>query len=365
VAPAGSDTFPQAFGKFELLERMAQGGMAEVLLAVEDSPLTGRRFVSIKRIRAEHRDDPDFVDFFLTEARVSLKFAHPNLPQMFELGCIDGQHYLAMEYIHGYTLLGLLHHTMRGGRLLSLNVPLSVGIGVAAALEHAHGLRDVDGEPLAVVHRDVTPQNVMISSAGAVKLIDFGIVRSTLQTHRTRKGIIKGKFAYMAPEQLDGSESLDHRADLFALGVVIHETICARPLFRGRHELDTLDRIRSAPIPDPAEYRSDVPPELAAVVLKALARDPDQRFQSASDMLSALEYVTERCGLATSIIRLRDEAAALCGATPAPEIDGASAPRRAGSGLGQDPQLLYFLRRAGARLPEDSDAAADGHGEPL
>lgn len=409
---------PYRFGKYLLLRRVAVGGMAEIFLAVEKSPHGGRRFVTIKRIRHDFDHDDEYVEFFLTEGRVSLKCAHPNLPQAYDMGVVEGCHYLALEYIHGHTLLDVVRAAALGHKPLSVGTAVHVGVGLAAALEHAHGLRDVDGRSLSVVHRDVTPQNVMLSVSGAVKLIDFGIVRSAVQTHRTESGVVKGKFSYMAPESLSGQGVLDHRADLFALGIVLHETLTGRSLFRGHSDHDTLNRVRSLEVPDLSLMRGDVPAALSAVVLKALERDPDRRFQTATEMLNALEQVAEECHVHHSVTRLRDEVLDRCGYPPVPSLGpravsllrampghsprlgtGADAdalrepptvalkepptaaftepptvamseppamatsepPTQAAAAgpaaFGGDAQLAYFLRRAGA-LPDTGEAAA-------
>jgi serine/threonine protein kinase len=367
------------FGKYLLLQQVAVGGMAEIFLAVEKSAHGGHRFVTIKRIRADFDRDDEYVQFFLTEGRVSLKCAHPNLPQAYELGEVDGCHYLALEYIHGHTLLDVIRAAALGRRPLAVASAMQVAVGVAAALEHAHGLRDVDGRPLKVVHRDVTPQNVMLSVSGAVKLIDFGIVRSSMQTHRTESGVVKGKFSYMAPETLDGQIELDHRADIFALGIVMHETLTGRSLFRGYDDKDTVERVRSMVVPDLTRLRSDVPPALSAVALRALERDPARRYQTATDMLHALERVAETCHIHHSMTRLRDEVLERCGVPPLPSLTpdsvGATEEPRARTvedveavepeaptapvvdeKLERDPTLAYFLRQAGA-LPGPPRAA--------
>ncbi len=376
---------PLRFGKYLLLHQVALGGMAEIFLAVEKSEHGGHRFVTIKRIRKDFDRDDEFVQFFLTEGRVSLKCAHPNLPQAYELGEVDGCHYLALEYIHGHTLLDVVREAALGRRSMAVSSVVHIGVGLAAALEHAHGLRDVDGRPLQVVHRDVTPQNVMLAVSGAVKLIDFGIVRSSVQTHRTENGVVKGKFSYMAPETLDGSRGFDHRADLFALGVVLHEALTGRSLFRGHDDQDTVDRIRTMRVPELTRLRSDVPAPVSAVIMHALERDPDHRFQTATDMLHALERAAELSHIHHSMTRLRDEVLDRCGVPlmPAlpPEIqallrevaargetseedeepepgfesrempsDQPTAPlgdEAADPPGSQDPRLAYFLRQAG------------------
>lgn len=398
--------FPQRFGKYVLVDRMAMGGMAELFLAVERSDVGGYRFVTIKRIRPDFDHDEEFIQFFRLEGKVLLMCAHPNLAQGYDMGQVGGCHYLALEYIHGCTLLDLVRAAALGRKPLSVSTVVQIGIGVAAGLEHAHGLRAVDGSPLGVVHRDVTPQNVMIAESGTVKLIDFGIVRAALQTHRTQHGVVKGKFAYMAPEALDGKGNLDQRADLFALGIVLHESLTGRALFRGTTDHDTLDRIRHMEIPDLRRLRPDLPDAVAEVFHRALCRNPAERFQSAGQMLRALETAAESCHIHLSMTKLRDEVVARCGfpdppilsedqraildvdPTPPssviPEADerrfdtvlmdgppdmesspsGRSGPvtdpgHNRPSGLERDPQLMYFLRKAGS-LPASSDGQSDG-----
>ncbi len=372
-------SFPCRFGKYTLVQRIAAGGMAEVDLAIEEIAQASRRFVIIKRIRHDQAADPDYLDFFRTEGRVALRCTHPNLPQVYELGRVGEVHYIAMEYIHGHTLLDMIRAAILSRRQVSVATVVGVGVSVAAALEHVHSLRDVNGTPLKVIHRDVTPQNIMLTTAGTVKLIDFGIVRSSIQAHHTAAGIVKGKFAYMAPEQLEGRPTLDHRADLFALGIVLWECLTRRPLFRAGTELDTANRVHHLRIPDPVTLRQDTPGELSWVVGKALERDPDSRFQSATEVLSALEDVIENCHLAPTMTRLRQEMVELCGVPRLPAIPTRIAPAQSdeislpsadeldtdaedsdpsrdglppNSGLARDPLLLYFLRQAGARVPE-------------
>ncbi len=339
--------------------------MAEVFLAVEECEHAGRRFVTIKRIRSEHVGDPDFTDFFLTEGRVTLRLAHPNLPQGYALGVVDGRYFLSMEFIHGHNLLEIIRASIRKGPPLSVAAVLTMALGVSAALEHAHGRCDVDGARLDVIHRDVTPQNIMVLTSGVVKLIDFGIVRAAIQVHETRTGIVKGKVAYMAPEQLRGRDHIDQRADLFALGVVMWESLCGRPLFRAASELETVQRVRSMPVPDPRHYRPDVPPPVSAVVLKALERNPNERYPGATAMMSALEQVAEHCRIVPSAVRMRREIEQLCGVPALPVVPPPLPPRPGDatltarvetsrpreSGLFGDPLLVYFLRQTGARLP--------------
>lgn len=328
--------------------------MAEILLALEDTPHAGRRFVIIKRIRSEHADDPDFQAFFLSEGRVALQCAHPNLPQTYELDRIRGVYYLAMELIRGHTLLEYVRQVAAREGRVSVAAVATVGIGVAAALEHAHSLCDVDGSPLGVVHRDVSPQNVLIDAAGSVKLIDFGVARSTVQAHRTRTGVVKGKFSYLAPEQIQGNAP-DPRADIFALGVVLYECLTARPLFRSKSDSQTLKNVCSAPIRDLVSVRDDVPRAIADVIHRAIERDPARRYATATELLVALDVAARRAGLHLSPCKLRDEVIASCGEPARPEryarsarVEAPQPPERLSAELAaRDPELAHFLRQAG------------------
>jgi serine/threonine protein kinase len=375
----------QRFGKYVLVEQIALGGMAEVFLAVEEMPQAGRRFVILKRIRPSFETDSDYVEYFLTEARVALKVAHPNLPQAFELGHVDDVYYLSMELIRGPTLLDLLRRARAADQMLSIESCVLIGRSIAAALEHTPRLRDVAGAPLCVIHRDVTPQNILIAYEGAIKLIDFGIARAAIQTHKTDTGVVKGKFSYLAPEQIHRRATVDHRADIFSLGIVLHEALIGRPLFRGNTDRETIERVQRAPIPSPSQLRSDVPEAVSAVVLRALERDPDKRYPTALEMLADLERAGETCGIPGSVLPLRAEVHRFCGPPGTYELPTLAAlpslvstaadvkltearARRARSvhpeehvppapsrrvGLDADEDLLYFLRQAGAILPEN------------
>jgi serine/threonine-protein kinase len=368
------------FGKYVLVAKLAEGGMAEIFLAVEDMGRAGRRFVIIKRIRDAFRADPDYEDYFLTEGRVALQLSHPHLPMAYELGEIDSALYLAMEFIRGPTLLDILRNAYNARKPLSVRSCVTIARAVAAALDHAHTLRDVNGEPLHIIHRDVTPQNTLVCYDGSIKLIDFGIAQARIQSHETAAGVVKGKFSYLAPEQIDPAGVIDQRADLFSLGVMMHESLLGRVLFRGRTDRETIKRVLKAPIPDPAAKRPEVPADLAKVVLRALARNPVNRYRSAAALLADLEAVADRENLGVSLTELREEVRALCGPPQQfkiPTIDDGEAPiersrrmktvqspaRRADgseptpeptpspTGLAADEDLRYFLARAGVVVP--------------
>ncbi len=369
MSTATPPTLPtQQFGRYLLVAKLAEGGMAEIHLAVEEMARAGRRFVIIKRIRDEFADDPDYVEYFLTEGKLALQLSHPNLPMAYELGQVGDEHYLAMEFIRGPTLLDLLRAAHRRGGRLSVRSAVTIARAIAAALDHAHTLQDVDGQPLDIIHRDVTPQNTIVGYDGSIKLIDFGIARAAVQSHQTAAGVIKGKFSYLAPEQIDQSSKADQRSDLFSLGVMLHESLLGHVLFRAKTDRETIKRVLRGPIPDPSKVRKEVPASLGRVVLRALARDPDQRYPTAAGLLGDLEYVAEREGLGVSVLKLREEVRKLWGTpeqfaipaiTPVDSIDidfdepTSASDTPTDAGIAADADLRYFLARAGVVVPSN------------
>ncbi len=313
------ETLPFELDQFMLLERLATGGMADVYLAVDREAATPR-WVAIKRIRADLAAHREFLDFFVIEGRLSLACHHPHLPTAYHLGHASGRPYLALEYIAGPTVLALFRAAARRRRPIAVPAALTIAVAAARALDHLHGLRDLGGRALDVVHRDVTPQNLLVGPDGVVKLIDFGVARTNFQAHRTEAGVIKGKYAYIAPEQLDRKRQIDQRADLFSLGVVMHELLTGHPLFHGASDLDTTERVKAAPIPHPSVVRAEVPAEIAEVVLGALARDPDKRWPSAASLVDALERAAESAGVWLWPGRLAREVVNLVGTPRTPTL---------------------------------------------
>ncbi|MCP4447374.1 MAG: serine/threonine protein kinase [Myxococcales bacterium] len=346
-------TFPQLFGRYTLLQRVAYGGMAEILLAIEDTPHAGKRFVTIKRIRSEYARDPDFIEFFVSEGRVSVQCSHPNLTRSFDLDQVGATHYLAMEYIRGHTLLDVVRTCHEAKTKLSIPSVLRIAGEVAAGLDHLHNMRDAKGNALNVVHRDVTPQNIMVDAKGSVKLIDLGIARSDMQVHKTEVGTVKGKPSYIAPEQLAARRTLDARADIFSLGIVMHEALTTRGLFRGRDDTDTLRRVRKMAIPTVSSLRENVPPEVDALVARALDRDPESRYQTASDFLRSLASLPETAR-PCSQSNLRDEVLGFCGDPAVPTLGGeafsalkaALSPEAPQGAEPEEPSIDYFLQKA-------------------
>jgi serine/threonine protein kinase len=281
------DDTVKRLGRFQIIGRLATGGMAEVYLALSGE-LTGyRTLLVVKRILPHLASNRQFIGMFLDEARLAALLDHPNVVRIIEVGHDGEEYFLAMELVQGKPLSAVLRKAAREKRPPSPALSAYIMAQAASGLGYAHALTDGEGRPLGVVHRDVSPQNVLISFEGAVKLIDFGVARAFGRVAHTSPGGLKGKIEYMSPEQAS-AEDVDHRADVFALGVVLWEVLTGRRLFRRETELATMRAILDDPIPRPSEI-ADVPAELDAVVMRALRKRRDARFGSAHEMAQALE----------------------------------------------------------------------------
>jgi serine/threonine protein kinase len=278
------------FGGFELVELVAQGGMAEVWKARLHRTGGFVRNLVVKRILPRYAQDPKFVQMFIKEARLSARLEHPNIVQVFDFGEIDGEYFLAMEYVAGLNLTAVMQH------LLSQGLP-PIGFGVfvvremCRALAFAHALTDESGAPLRLIHRDVSPSNVMISYRGEVKLLDFGVAKALAEhTNSTQMGVLKGKLWYMAPERVD-QQPFDHRSDLFSAGAILHETLVGRRLFKfeGPHEI--LRQMHKDRVTPPSVLRPEIPPELDRICLRALSESADARYSSGEQMAADLDLV--------------------------------------------------------------------------
>jgi serine/threonine protein kinase len=274
-------------GKYVVLKKLAEGGMAEIYLATSQGAEGFEKEVVIKRIRSFLASDPGFVDMFIAEARLASRLNHANVVQIFDFAKHEDTYYLAMEYVRGCTLWDLRKKCKDLMESMPPVLVAHIGAEVARGLHYAHRLK-VNGEPLYLVHRDVTPHNVLISFDGAVKLTDFGIAKAGNKL--TSPGMLKGKFAYMSPEQSRG-ESVDVRTDVFALGIVLWEMLTGGRLFDGDTELAVLRAVQQSTVTPPSRLNPDMPEELNAVVMKALERDPEARYQTAGELERALVQV--------------------------------------------------------------------------
>ena len=320
VAPEG----PDRFGQYELLEKIASGGMADVFRARRSGVEGFQKTVAIKKILPHIADNDEFITMFADEAKLAAELNHPNIVHIYDLGKIQaGGYFIAMEYVEGTDLRSIL----RAGRKVALPMPVPLAVyvasKVASALDYAHRRRDARGEELHIVHRDVSPQNILISHEGEIKLCDFGIAKADRKVSQTESGSLKGKLQYMSPEQAWG-KPIDHRSDLFSLGCVLHEMLTGERLFRGATDMLVLELVRKAEVVAPSQINADVSAALDAVVLKALAREPEARYATGSEMLRDLESIlysyTPAPGSADVAIylnRLREAEAAAAESRPA------------------------------------------------
>jgi serine/threonine protein kinase len=278
---------PQPFGKYQLLKKLATGGMAEVWLARQAGIEGFAKNLVVKRILPHLAEDREFVEMFRNEALIAANFNHPNIAQVYEFGEANGTYYITMEFIHGEDLGRVMRKAWTAGQWIARPLAIRIVASACEGLYYAHTRMDANGQPLKVVHRDISPQNILISFDGSVKLVDFGIAKAADQVGLTKSGAIKGKFAYMAPEQAAG-KPLDHRADIFAIGLVLYELLTGvRPLKRDS-ELGTLQAALECAIQTPSEV-ADVPSELDAVVMNALYKTADDRYRDARKFQIALE----------------------------------------------------------------------------
>jgi serine/threonine-protein kinase len=288
---AGSETAATTraagLGKHRLLAELGHGGMAEVFLAVICGPAGFNKLLVIKQIRPQLAEDPELLGMFLDEARLAARLNHRNVVQTNEVGQQNGRYFIAMEYLEGQPLNRVLHRFQKVGGL-PLGLHLRVVSEVLAGLHHAHEVTDYDGTPLGVVHRDITPHNIFITYDGQVKVVDFGIAKALSSTSETRTGVLKGKVAYMAPEQARG-EQVDRRADLFSVGVILWEAATGKRLWKGVPDLTILQRLLKGEIPTPRSVNPAVPEPLEAIILKCLARDRDERYATALDLQAELD----------------------------------------------------------------------------
>ena len=272
-----------------MVEQIGTGGMAEVYLAKSVGAEGLEKDLVIKKILPEYAENDRFIEMFISEADIAVGLNHPNIVQIYDFGKVDGDYYLAMEYVDGPDLGTVMEATRAADGSFAIGDAIYVGIEVAKGLHYAHQRTDEYGDPLEIVHRDVSPQNILISEDGAVKIVDFGIAKATSVAEQ-QPDVVKGKFRYMSPEQASGDE-LDHRSDLFSLGVVLFELICGRPLFDQSTTSETLSMVKSAVVPDISNLNREVPERLECLLYEMLEREPDDRYQSARQLQVELTKV--------------------------------------------------------------------------
>ncbi len=277
-------------GEYILLEKISTGGMAEVYKAKKKGVEGFEKIVALKKILPHLAEDEEFIEMFIDEAKLASKLNHPNIAQIYDLGKINGSYFIAMEYVLGKDLRTILRKIKKEKRPLPpIEISSYIIMKVAEALDYAHRKVDENGKPLNIVHRDVSPQNILISYEGEIKLVDFGVAKASIRAHHTVAGSLKGKLLYMSPEQARGVKTLDGRSDIFSLGAVYYELVTGEKAFMAHSEAEVLDRVRKGKFKPPRAIRPDLPVEVERIIMKAMNPDPAKRYQRASEMRNDIE----------------------------------------------------------------------------
>ena len=296
---------PERLGRYQLLRKIAVGGMAEIYLARVTGAAGFEKNVVVKRILPQLAQSDEFYQMFLDEARIAATLQHPNVVQIFDAQNVGGEHFIAMEYLDGADLLTIRRVLAERRQGLAIQHSVFIVSGVASGLHYAHERRGLDGRPLEIVHRDVTPQNVILTREGGIKLVDFGIAKATNRLTTTGFGTLKGKLAYMSPEQCR-SEPVDRRSDIYSLGIILFELTTGKRLYRGLSEYEVLRQVIETDVPAPSTLLPGYPPDLEQVVMRALARDRDQRYPTALAFHQDLERFARARGVIGSSLALAE-----------------------------------------------------------
>jgi len=303
--PAGSlSSLPSAqLGKYQLIRRLAMGGMAELFLARATALHGFEKLVVLKRILPQHAESEDFIRMFLAEARLAATLHHPNIVQVYDIGEEGGAYFFTMEYVQGQDLRKMVRAARKQSVPIPLQHVLHIVTGVAAGLNHAHDKNGRDGKHLGIVHRDVSPSNVLVTYEGGVKIVDFGIAKAAAANSHTIAGTLKGKIPYMSPEQCRG-EAVDRRSDIFSIGTLLWEMTTGSRLFAGDNEFAILSRVGKGEVPLPSSIRPDYPPELEKIVMRAMQVNPADRYETALDLQIDLEDFAREARLPVSSARM-------------------------------------------------------------
>lgn len=290
------------FGRYYLLRHIATGGMAEIYLAKQIGLEGFEKLLVIKKILNQYAENDEFITMFLDEARLAAKLDQPNIVQIYDLGKQNTSYYIAMEYIPGEDLRTIMKKMTKRGEILEFKHSLHMISCLCEALDYAHKKKDNTGKPLNIIHRDVSPQNIMVSYSGNAKILDFGIAKATTQSTETEAGVLKGKYAYMSPEQAKGKK-LDHRSDIFSIGILLFELLTNHRLFKAKNQLDTLRKLVYEEIPTPQDFNPEVPDELNRITMKALDKDTETRYQTARELQNDIEEFLANAHMISSTTR--------------------------------------------------------------
>jgi serine/threonine-protein kinase len=286
---AAQSTGVRILGRYALYDEIAAGGMATVHIGRLIGPVGFSRTVAIKRLHPQHAKDPDFVSMFLDEARLAARIRHPNVVGTLDVVALSGELFLVMEYVQGESFARLMKGARESGRLVPLPILSSIMVGALDGLHAAHEATNDQGEPLGIVHRDVSPHNILVGSDGVARVLDFGVAKAAGRIQTTKDGQLKGKISYMAPEQIHGT--VDRTTDVYAASVILWEALTGRRLFYAENDAKTLANVMSPKVDPPSRHVSSIPKELDALCLKGLAQEPSNRFPTAREMARALQKV--------------------------------------------------------------------------
>jgi serine/threonine-protein kinase len=352
---------PKAIGRYQILDRLAVGGMAELFKATLTGDHGFEKLVAIKKILPHLATDHSFVEMFIDEARITAQLDHRHIVQVFELGTDADTPYIAMQYVDGLDVLALLRECARAQIRLPPDLAALIARDVLDALDYAHNALDSSGRPLGIIHRDISPGNVLLSWRGDVKLTDFGIARAAERRHKTEAGTLKGKYGYMSPEQVSGSE-VDARSDLFSIGILLAEMVMARRLFTSTNDLDILLMVRDARLDRLHKYASEFPVELRVLTTRALQRRPEDRWQSAAQFRDALDEWIRR----TTRVASRDLASLLGRVINAPtaDLEGVPSPQHDDPGALSGPMTRMSQAQAEVEAARARAAFIAGEGIP-
>jgi serine/threonine protein kinase len=330
VEHAGHQRSDTRLGAYEIIRRLARGGMAELFLARTVGPNGFEKVVALKKILPKYTERQKYISLFCDEARLAASLNHANIVQVYDIGLDSGNYFFAMEFLHGQDVRSILHRAWREGEKMPIRFAVQIATQVAAALHYAHEMKRPDGSVVDIVHRDVSPSNIIVTYDGAVKLLDFGVAKAATRTVKTRTGTLKGKISYMSPEQAKGAP-VDRRSDIFSLGIVLWEMVTTSRLFRGENDLATLQQIINVPPKRASEARPDCPPELERILVKALSQDITQRYQTTDELLHELEAFQREADIGPSATALSVYVSELF----APEIAAWNEAKASGVPLGE------------------------------
>ncbi len=363
-------------GRYELIHRLAVGGMAEIYLARATGIEGFEKLVVLKRILPQYANSREFVAMFLDEARLSATLQHPNIAQVYDIGQFEDSYFFTMEYIRGEDVRTILKTAVAGRKRVPLANVLTIIAGAAAGLHAAHEKTTIDGEPLGIVHRDVSPSNVLVSYDGGVKLVDFGVAKAAQRQSKTQAGTLKGKVSYMSPEQCRG-KPLDRRSDIFALGILLFEMTTHRRLFKGESEFEIMMKIVNEDVAPPSKTFPKYPAALEKILMRALARDREKRYSTAQEMQVDLEEFARAHGLGLSAVslgrymretfvdRMREQEAAVRAVPRTGEVKLELIAGGAGNDLGDEEDDDDFLEVEIEAAESDDDLAIDVEGPDL